>query len=219
MILNNLRRKFNQFCYRNRDKGIPNLMLYICVGSAIVFLMSGITRSTVLYDLLCFNRSLILRGQVWRLFTYAITFNNGNIFYTAIGLLCYFSLGRAIEAQWGTLRFNLFSIICSFLFVTHVSVTGHCPNTIKKPHTEDPMCENIESSSLVAAGFGTLFSQVAGFHRAVPSTTLDKAYMQFGYILQIFAHLSSISPKKFTILLWTFSMGTGRIRENLLGVT
>ena len=37
----------------------------------------------------------------------------------------------------------------------------------------------IESSSLVAAGFGTLYKQVAGFHRAVPSTTLDKAYMQF----------------------------------------
>jgi len=29
-----------------------------------------------------------------------------------------------------------------------------------------------------AAGFGTTFSQVAGFHRAVPSTTLDKACMQ-----------------------------------------
>ena len=37
----------------------------------------------------------------------------------------------------------------------------------------------IESSSLVAAGFGTLTNQVAGFHRAVPSTTLDKACMHF----------------------------------------
>ena len=30
----------------------------------------------------------------------------------------------------------------------------------------------------LAAGFGTTLSQVAGFHRAVPSTTLDKACMQ-----------------------------------------
>jgi len=29
-------------------------------------------------------------------------------------------------------------------------------------------------------------SQVAGFHRAVPSTALDKACMQFVYILLIF---------------------------------
>ncbi len=33
-----------------------------------------------------------------------------------------------------------------------------------------------------AAGFGTLTNQVAGLHRAVPSTTLDKAYMQFSDI-------------------------------------
>ena len=48
------------------------------------------------------------------------------------------------------------------------------------------MCVSIESSSVVAAGFGTLIIQVAGFHRAVPSTTLDKAFMQFAYILPIF---------------------------------
>ena len=47
------------------------------------------------------------------------------------------------------------------------------------------MC-SIESSSLVAAGFGTTHSQVAGFHRAVPSTTLDKACMQFQSILPVF---------------------------------
>ena len=38
-----------------------------------------------------------------------------------------------------------------------------------------------------AAGFGTLaLRQVAGFHRAVPSTALDKACMQFLYILSFF---------------------------------
>ena len=36
--------------------------------------------------------------------------------------------------------------------------------------------------SITAAGFGTLYKQVAGFHRAVPSTTLDKACMQFNTV-------------------------------------
>ncbi len=45
---------------------------------------------------------------------------------------------------------------------------------------------SIESSSFVAAGFGTTLLQVAGFHRAVPSTTLDKASMQFLFILLFF---------------------------------
>ena len=50
----------------------------------------------------------------------------------------------------------------------------------------------IESSSFVAAGFGTTLSQVAGFHRAVPSTTLDKASMQFQFILLIFSRKSTV---------------------------
>ena len=106
--MKNLRRQFDRLCYRNRDKGIPNLMLYICIGSAVVYLMTQITGNAVLYNVLYFDRALILKGQVWRLFTYALTYNGGNILYTAIGLLCYFSLGRAIENRWGTFRFNLF---------------------------------------------------------------------------------------------------------------
>ena len=40
--------------------------------------------------------------------------------------------------------------------------------------------------SRFAAGFGTTLSQVAGFHRAVPSTTLDKAYIEFRHTLHDF---------------------------------
>ena len=54
---------------------------------------------------------------------------------------------------------------------------------------------SIESSSFVAAGFGTLTKQVAGFHRAVPSTTLDKACMQFQFILLIFPRKSTLFCK------------------------
>lgn len=106
--LKNLRNKFEQFCYQNRYKGIPNLMLYITLGSAIVYLLSMFDQSYTLYNALCFNRSLILQGQVWRLFTYAFTYDAGSILFTAIGLFCYYTLGRAMENAWGTFRFNLF---------------------------------------------------------------------------------------------------------------
>lgn len=106
--MKNLRSRFERFCFQNRDKGIPNLMLYIAVGSAIVYFMSMADRNDVLYYALCFDRSLILQGQVWRLFTYVFAYNAGNLLITMIGLLCYFSLGRAMENIWGTFRFNLF---------------------------------------------------------------------------------------------------------------
>ena len=106
--MKNLRRNFERFCYQNRDKGIRNLMLYIAVGTALVYILSLIDESSTLYWLLCYNRELILRGQVWRLFSYVLTYSTSNILLMMISLFCYYSLGGAMEKTWGTLRFNLF---------------------------------------------------------------------------------------------------------------
>lgn len=106
--MHDLRRRFNRFCFRNRDKGIPNLMLYITLGTAAVYLINFIDPSDTLFYWLYFDRSLILRGQVWRLLTFPLVHSSGNLFWTALMLLCYYSLGQAIENIWGTLRFNLF---------------------------------------------------------------------------------------------------------------
>ena len=107
-ILKNLRRNFERFCYLNRNKGIPNLMLYITLGSAIVYLLSMFDQSYTLYQILCFDRMLILQGQIWRLFSYVFLYDAGHILVTAIVLFCYYTLGRAMESIWGTLKFNLF---------------------------------------------------------------------------------------------------------------
>ena len=106
--MKNLRRQFELFCYKNRTKGIPNLMLYIALGTAVVYLMSDISGNTMLYRLLYFDRELILQGQIWRLITYPLTYRTNSVMLTAISLFCYYSLGRAMENIWGTLRFNLF---------------------------------------------------------------------------------------------------------------
>ena len=106
--LKNLRRNFERFCFKHRKIGIPNLMLYISIGTALVYIMSMVSNTNALYDILCFNRAAILKGQVWRLITYVFTYNIGNPLLTAISLLCYFSLGRSMENIWGTLRFNLY---------------------------------------------------------------------------------------------------------------
>lgn len=106
--LKNLRRNFERFCYKHRTKGIPNLMLYITVGSGLVYFYTIFSDNTILYDILCFDRELILQGQVWRLISYPLTSASGNIVSCLLGLVCYYSLGRAMENLWGTLRFNLY---------------------------------------------------------------------------------------------------------------
>ena len=83
-------------------------MLYIALGSALVNILCIIDKTDMLYYLLCFSRSAILQGQIWRLFTYPLTFNSGSLLLTAVALLCYYSLGRAMENLWGTLKFNLY---------------------------------------------------------------------------------------------------------------
>ena len=108
--MKSLRKRFDRFCFKHRNKGIPNLMLYISLGAALVYFMSMFAQNYELYYWLHFNRALILRGQVWRLITFPLVYGTGdsNVILVLISLFVYYSLGRAAENTWGTLRFNLF---------------------------------------------------------------------------------------------------------------
>ena len=104
-----LRRKFELFCYKNRSKGIPNLMLYLVLGSGLVYLASLINGGAVVYNLLAFDKSLILRGQVWRLLTWILTdVLHPNPFLNVLFLYFFYNLGRFVEMTIGTFKFNLF---------------------------------------------------------------------------------------------------------------
>lgn len=102
-----LRRGFERFCLRNRNKGIPNLMLYIALGNAIVTLLSMFNGGSMLYYLLCFDKALILKGEVWRLLTYVFT-QSGSDILSLLFLFFFYLLGRSVEQSMGTLRFNLY---------------------------------------------------------------------------------------------------------------
>lgn len=106
--MKDLRRNFERFCYRHYNKGIPNLMLYIALGTAIMYLFVRIDPSGRLYDFMRFDRAAILHGQVWRLLTYILLPTDGNILLLAVSLYLYYFIGKAIESRWGTFRFNLF---------------------------------------------------------------------------------------------------------------
>ena len=105
----NLRRRFERFCFQNRNKGIPDLMLYICLGSGIISFISMMNGGSVLYELLCFNKAAILKGQVWRLVSWLLTEQlGGNPLLSVLFLYFFYRLGRAVEMSIGTFKFNLF---------------------------------------------------------------------------------------------------------------
>ena len=107
-----LRQRFARFCLRNRDKGIPNLMLYLCLGTGIVTLFSMINGGAVLYSLLSFDKAAILKGQVWRLFSWLLTERlSSNPLLSVLFLYFFYRLGSAVERSIGTFKFNLFYLI------------------------------------------------------------------------------------------------------------
>ncbi len=115
--MKNLRSRFNRFCLRNRDKGIPNLMMFVAIGTFLVTLLYNLGYYNI-YSLLTFDFASIMKGQVWRLFSYIFTLGFVDVassstvvfdvFSTLILLYCFVSLGRTVESSMGTLRFNLY---------------------------------------------------------------------------------------------------------------
>ena len=53
--MENFRKKMERFFLRNRNKGIPNLMMYIGIANVAVYLLSIIDPSNVVYALLRFS--------------------------------------------------------------------------------------------------------------------------------------------------------------------
>ena len=70
--LGKLNNKINQFFFRNRKKGIPNLMLWIVIANVLVYVVMRSDPSGMLYHALRFDRRLILQGEVWRLFSFVL---------------------------------------------------------------------------------------------------------------------------------------------------
>ena len=107
-----LRRRFDRFCLKNRNKGIRNLMMIIGIGNVITYILSVIDPSNVVYALLCFSPSKVLHGQVWRLvsyvFTYLLDMNSWNVLLAVLSLYCCYQFGRILENTWGSFRFNLY---------------------------------------------------------------------------------------------------------------
>lgn len=127
--MKNLRRDFERFCYRNRDKGIPNLMLFIAIGNLVVYLFSLFDPSNLLYVLLRFDRTAILHGQVWRLFTYIFTYlldaRGLSLLIGLLSLFCYYWMGRNLQNLWGTMRFNLY-YLCGVILMDIAALLIGC---------------------------------------------------------------------------------------------
>lgn len=110
--MGNLKRNVNRFFLRNRDKGIPNLILWVMAINLVVYVLSMFGLRETVYGFLCYNSNAILHGQIWRLVTFmfvdAVGYSSrslGLLFFVMF-LYVFYWISRALESIWGSFRFN-----------------------------------------------------------------------------------------------------------------
>lgn len=103
-----IQRWLDRFCYKHPRFGIPNLMLVIVVGSALVWLLDQFSYGVSLSGLLAFSPYYILHGQIWRLITFVFVPMDNRLFFLVISLYFYYMIGSVLEREWGTAKFTLY---------------------------------------------------------------------------------------------------------------
>lgn len=100
-------KKIDLFCYNHPRFGIPNLMTYIVIGNVAVWLFTLMDRTGSLISLLCLDPALVLKGQVWRIFTFMFIPQSFSV-WAILFFYFYYWIGNILEQHWGTPRFNIF---------------------------------------------------------------------------------------------------------------
>lgn len=114
-LLDKLERKFGRYY-------ISNLMLYIVIGTGIVFAFHYLFSEIPLLYFLTFSKAAIMHGQIWRIISFIFIPESGNPISMVFWLYLYWLFGSSLESYWGGFRFNvyyfsgvIFSIIGGFI--------------------------------------------------------------------------------------------------------
>ncbi len=123
-------RWIDRFCARNPRFGVPNLMRYLIIGNAAVWILSAMDSGTAVY-FLSLSPEMILQGQIWRLVTFVLIPASSG-FLTLLFLYFYYLIGTTMEQEWGQAKFSLyflsgmlFTILYTFIVYF---ITGRTPS-------------------------------------------------------------------------------------------
>lgn len=121
--MSDFERKFSK--YAVRDLSLKLIILYLA-GYVIYYL-----KPEILYHM-TLNPYAIVHGQVWRLVSWLmIPPSTSNLFFIAVMMFFYYSIGTSLERVWGAWRYNVFiftgillTIVSAFLWMGFTYLTG-----------------------------------------------------------------------------------------------
>ena len=114
--MNHLRKQVDRFCYRHPRFGVPKLMLWLSIATAVVYVVSLMDRSGAFELLLFFYPSRIMRGEVWRLISWVVLPSSGSL-WLLISLYFYYFIGSTLENVWGAGRFTAYYLLGVILHI------------------------------------------------------------------------------------------------------
>ena len=118
--LNKLERKYGRY-------GIPNLTNILVAGQILVLAIELFVNQTVSVWL-ALSRYFLLRGQIWRIITFAfIPSYGGSILSVVLGIYFTWFIGTALEQEWGDFRYTVYllsGILGTVLACLLTGVTG-----------------------------------------------------------------------------------------------
>ena len=117
-----------RYCVRHPRFGVENLMRYLIIGNAVVWLLTLMDRTGTVRYFLALNPQMILRGQIWRLVTFVFTPPSSSPIFILFALYFYYMIGLGLENQWGKVRFNLYYGVGMLGSIIAALITGYGSN-------------------------------------------------------------------------------------------
>ena len=120
--LNKLERKYRKYA-------IKNLIVYIIVFNALIYILDLVAPAGLSIDSLVLYRDLVLQGELWRLITYIFIPPSTSPLWIIFVLYFYYLVGTGLEQAWGPFKFNLYYLLgmigtTAAAFITGAGYTG-----------------------------------------------------------------------------------------------
>lgn len=115
-ILDKLERKYRKY-------SIKNLMIIIIIGNLFVYLMSSFANINLI-NILLFDSSKILQGEIWRLITFIFVPDIMSPIFLILSLYFYYLAGNSLENEWGSFKFNIYYFVGILATIIVGFITG-----------------------------------------------------------------------------------------------
>ena len=120
-LLDSAERRFGKWA-------IPGIIRYIAILQGLTYVL--VAGFEDYFDKLIFNKTLILKGEVWRLVTYLFTppgnlipgMGTGNFLIVLLVIMFMFMINDGLEQAWGSFRLNVYLIATMLLMTVAVFV-------------------------------------------------------------------------------------------------